>query len=85
MAQVKFDVGPLRETLGRNQTWDGRTRADLKTENRVSEAHRIPILTRGEIRAEPLDVCPETWKSAAVAVAMDSYPLREFLNSAVDS
>ena len=85
MAQVKFDVGRLRETLGRNQTWDGRTRADLKTENRVSEAHRNPILTRGEIRIEPLNVRSETWKSPAVTVAPDSYPLREFLNSSVDS
>ena len=85
MTQTKFDVRTPCETLRRNQTWDGRSGTDRNAENRVSEAHRIPVSTVGEIRTEPLDVRPVAWKSPAVTVAVDSYPLREFLNSSVDS
>ncbi len=85
MTQKKFDVRTPCETLRMNQTWDGRTGADRETENKVSEAHRNPILTGGEISTEPLDVRPVAWKSPAVTVAPESYPLREFLNSSVDS
>jgi len=85
MTQMKFDVRTLGETLRRNQTRDGRAGADRKAENKVSQAHRNPILTRGKIHTKPLDVRPGTWKCPSVTVAPDSSVLREFLNSSVDS
>ena len=82
---MKLDVWALCNTLRGDQTGDRLTRLEGKAEYRVGEVHRNSILTRGEIRTEPLDVRPETRKSPAVTVAVDSYPLREFLNSSVDS